>query len=150
MRLLELALNELEGAYAGGLCLASVMHHLNAAHGVRACEHTAIPPGRQATIVSACTAPTCQVCSQLGREAGLGWDCPSAEAWHCALRQPCIEQRTILRSALSRHTALNTFLLSSLHSVLPADPGLERRRMVHLYEAYLQSRQAPDNCYLCR
>ncbi|KAL4440210.1 hypothetical protein ABPG75_003211 [Micractinium tetrahymenae] len=31
-----------------------------------------------------------------------------------------------------------------------ADPELERRRMVHLYEVYLQSRQAPDNCYLCR
>ncbi|PSC73461.1 DNA N-6-adenine-methyltransferase (Dam) [Micractinium conductrix] len=31
-----------------------------------------------------------------------------------------------------------------------ADPELERRRMLHLYEQYLQTRQAPDNCYLCR
>ncbi|PRW39133.1 cytochrome P450 chloroplastic isoform C [Chlorella sorokiniana] len=31
-----------------------------------------------------------------------------------------------------------------------SDPELERRRMIHQYENYLQSRHAPDNCYLCR
>ena len=30
------------------------------------------------------------------------------------------------------------------------DPELERRRMVQLYEQYLQARHALDNCYLCR
>lgn len=29
-----------------------------------------------------------------------------------------------------------------------SDPELERRRMVQLYEAYLQTRQALDTCYL--
>lgn len=34
--------------------------------------------------------------------------------------------------------------------LLQADAELERRRMIHQYENYLQSRHAPDNCYLCR
>ena len=31
-----------------------------------------------------------------------------------------------------------------------AEPEAERRRMVHLYDAYLQARQATDTCYICR
>lgn len=36
----------------------------------------------------------------------------------------------------------------SLRCPPPADPELERRRMARQYEMYLQTRQAPDNCYL--
>ncbi|EFN52905.1 hypothetical protein CHLNCDRAFT_138470 [Chlorella variabilis] len=56
-----------------------------------------------------------------------------------------------LRAAGRQHNKMRLLelALSELEAAHP-DPELERRRMVQLYEAYLQTRQALDTCYLCR
>ncbi|KAL4853371.1 Cytochrome P450 97B2 [Chlorella vulgaris] len=65
---------------------------------------------------------------------------PADESEHLAQLKAVARQQNkvrLLELALSE--------LEAAHS----DPELERRRMARQYEMYLQTRQAPDNCYLC-